>query len=168
MTELACHQLQNGSWAMGGVQPSFVTGTGSIQFWKDGREVFDYCSWRGLFAVSLPGEVRFMDVDDAWNMGKAAGFGGPWDGTPVRAGEASDAYLLNGFDRKTLELVADGKTTVAMEVDATGWGVWVKYADYDLAPGVRRVEKLPRALSGYWVRFVSSSACVASAALSYE
>ena len=62
----------------------------------------------------------------------------------------------------------DGKTTVAMEVDATGWGVWVKYADYDLAPGVRRVEKLPRALSGYWVRFVSSSACVASAALAYE
>ena len=41
MTELACHQLQNGSWAMGGLQPSFVTGTGSIQFWKDGREVFD-------------------------------------------------------------------------------------------------------------------------------
>jgi predicted dehydrogenase len=41
MTELACHQLQNGSWAMGGIQPGFVTGTGSIQFWKDGREVFD-------------------------------------------------------------------------------------------------------------------------------
>ena len=40
--------------------------------------------------------------------------------------------------------------------------------DYDLAPGVRRVEKLPRALSGYWVRFVSSSACVATAALAYE
>ena len=41
MTELACHQLQNGSWAMGGLQPSFVTGTGSIMYWKDGREVFD-------------------------------------------------------------------------------------------------------------------------------
>ena len=41
MAELACHQLQNGSWAMGGIQPAFVTGTGSIQFWKDGREVFD-------------------------------------------------------------------------------------------------------------------------------
>ena len=41
MTELACHQLQNGSWAMGGIQPQFVTGTGSIMYWKDGREVFD-------------------------------------------------------------------------------------------------------------------------------
>ncbi|MBR6865435.1 MAG: Gfo/Idh/MocA family oxidoreductase [Bacteroidales bacterium] len=41
MTELACHQLQNGSWAMNGLQPSFVQGTGSIMYWKDGREVFD-------------------------------------------------------------------------------------------------------------------------------
>ena len=41
MTELACHQLQNGSWEMNGLQPSFVQGTGSIMYWKDGREVFD-------------------------------------------------------------------------------------------------------------------------------
>ena len=41
MTELACHQLQNGSWAMGGIQPEMVTGSGSILYWKDSREVFD-------------------------------------------------------------------------------------------------------------------------------
>ena len=41
LTELACHQLQNGSWAMGGIQPDSVMGTGSIQHWKDSREVFD-------------------------------------------------------------------------------------------------------------------------------
>ena len=41
MAELACHQLQNGSWAMGGIRPDYVSGTGSIMFWKDGREVFD-------------------------------------------------------------------------------------------------------------------------------
>ena len=41
MAELACHQLQNGSWAMGGIQPETVSGSGSILFWKDDREVFD-------------------------------------------------------------------------------------------------------------------------------
>ncbi len=41
MTELACHQLANGGWAMGGIQPVSVCGNGSILFWKDGREVFD-------------------------------------------------------------------------------------------------------------------------------
>ncbi|MCR4860716.1 MAG: Gfo/Idh/MocA family oxidoreductase [Bacteroidales bacterium] len=41
MTELACHQLANGGWAMGGIQPETVCGNGSILFWKDGREVYD-------------------------------------------------------------------------------------------------------------------------------
>ena len=41
MTELACHQLQNGSWAMNDLRPAFVNGSGSLMFWKDGREVFD-------------------------------------------------------------------------------------------------------------------------------
>ena len=40
MTELACHQLQNGSWALG-MYPEKVMGSGSIVYWKDGREVFD-------------------------------------------------------------------------------------------------------------------------------
>lgn len=40
MTELACHQLQNGTWAMN-MLPVRVMGTGDIIYWKDGREVFD-------------------------------------------------------------------------------------------------------------------------------
>lgn len=40
MTELACHQLQVGTWAMGKL-PQRVMGHGAITFWKDGREVYD-------------------------------------------------------------------------------------------------------------------------------
>ena len=40
MTELACHQLQNGTWATG-MLPEKVIGTGNIVYWKDGREVED-------------------------------------------------------------------------------------------------------------------------------
>lgn len=40
MTELACHQLQIGTWAMGQL-PKKVMGHGSINFWKDGRDVYD-------------------------------------------------------------------------------------------------------------------------------
>ena len=40
MTELACHQLQVGTWALGRL-PSQVMGHGAITFWKDGREVYD-------------------------------------------------------------------------------------------------------------------------------
>ena len=40
MTELACHQLQNGIFATGEL-PYKVMGSGDIIYWKDGREVFD-------------------------------------------------------------------------------------------------------------------------------
>ena len=40
MTELACHQLQVGTWALGKL-PKRVMGTGAITFWNDGREVYD-------------------------------------------------------------------------------------------------------------------------------
>ncbi len=40
MTELACHQLQVGTWAIGQL-PVRVMGTGAITHWKDGREVYD-------------------------------------------------------------------------------------------------------------------------------
>lgn len=40
MTELACHQLQIGSWALKSI-PNKVMGHGAITHWKDGREVYD-------------------------------------------------------------------------------------------------------------------------------
>ncbi|MDO4214812.1 MAG: Gfo/Idh/MocA family oxidoreductase [Bacteroidales bacterium] len=40
MTELACHQLQVGTWALQRF-PEKVMGHGAITYWKDGREVYD-------------------------------------------------------------------------------------------------------------------------------
>lgn len=131
-------------------------------------DIYDYASWRGLFAVSLPGEVRFMAIDDMWKVGKAVGFGGPWQETPVKADVPSDAYLMNGFDAKTLTLAADADTTVTLEVDVTGWGDWVKAGVYALKKGVTKVEPLPRAFGGYWVRCRSSAAATLTAQFVYE
>ncbi|WP_406828427.1 Gfo/Idh/MocA family protein [Microbulbifer sp. ARAS458-1] len=41
MTELASHQIQVANWLFGEV-PAQVMGSGSICFWKDGREVYDH------------------------------------------------------------------------------------------------------------------------------
>jgi len=133
------------------------------------RELCDYASWRGLFALSLPGEIRLMAIDDFWNAGKVRGFGGPWKDEAVKAGVASDAYLLNGFDRKTLMLSSDVAAEVSMEVDVTGWGVWVKADSCWLDAGKKFVRELPRALSGYWVRFTCDrDASRVTAQLTYE
>jgi hypothetical protein len=43
MTELACHQLQVGTWAFKEI-PNKVMGYGSITHWKERREVYDNVS----------------------------------------------------------------------------------------------------------------------------
>ena len=43
MTELACHQLQIGTWAKRDI-PNKVMGHGAITFWKEKREVYDNVS----------------------------------------------------------------------------------------------------------------------------
>ncbi len=48
MTELACHQLQIGTWAMRQI-PGKVMGHGAITFWKEKREVYDNVSCIYLF-----------------------------------------------------------------------------------------------------------------------
>lgn len=48
MTELACHQLQIGSWARRKL-PEKVVGHGAITYWKDGREVDDNISCIYIF-----------------------------------------------------------------------------------------------------------------------
>jgi predicted dehydrogenase len=43
MTELACHQIQVGTWAMQSI-PEKVMGHGAITYWKEKREVYDNIS----------------------------------------------------------------------------------------------------------------------------
>jgi predicted dehydrogenase len=65
MTELATHQIQVGNWFLDGV-PTRVMGSGSICFWKDGREVYDhvaliyeYTGGRKLIYTSLLNNARY-------------------------------------------------------------------------------------------------------------
>ncbi|UUL84014.1 Gfo/Idh/MocA family protein [Sphingomonas qomolangmaensis] len=65
MTELATHQIQVGNWFLDGV-PTRVIGSGSICFWKDGREVYDhvaliyeYAGGRKLIYTSLLNNARY-------------------------------------------------------------------------------------------------------------
>jgi predicted dehydrogenase len=65
MTELATHQIQVGNWFLDAV-PTRVMGSGSICFWKDGREVYDhvaliyeYAGGRKLIYTSLLNNARY-------------------------------------------------------------------------------------------------------------
>jgi hypothetical protein len=152
------------------------------------RRITDYCSWRGLLVISgirsePPAEnhhiIRSEDgrcalwagaVDDLWKLGKPVGCGGPWKDTPVRAGKPSDPYLMTGYDRKSLTLSHEGKTsiTISVEVDIDGNGNWKVYKSFGVPADKSVQHRFSDSFAAYWVRVVAGKDTVARAQFLYE
>jgi len=109
-------------------------------------------------------------IDDLWSLGKPVGRGGPWKDTEAKAGQPSDAYLMAGYDRKTLTLSHKGTQPVTFDVqlDITGTGNWQTYQTFEVPVGEAVVHQFPDVLGAYWVRLVPSTDAVATAQLRYE
>jgi len=109
-------------------------------------------------------------VDDLWKLGKPVGCGGPWKDTPVRAGKPSDPYLMTGYDRKSLTLSHEGKTsiTISVEVDIDGNGNWKVYKSFDVPADKLVQHRFSDSFAAYWVRVVAGKDTVAGAQFLYE
>ena len=134
----------------------------------------DYCSWRGMLVLAgnqttpigdtnlLVGQPQaglwFGKTDDLWQFGKPKGWGGPWWKAEVKAGEASDPFLMTGFDQKVLHLVNHGEkpVEVTVEVDFLGDGSWQEYDRMRLKPGMYWHHEFPAGFSAHWVRLRSA------------
>ncbi len=152
------------------------------------RRIHDYASWRGLLVLTgiedgargtRPHLIRSSDghaavwvgaVDDLWSFGKAVGVGGPWHDTAVQPGQASDPYLMTGYDRKTLTLSHRASEAVAMrvEVDLSGTGRWVEYRQFTVPAGVKVTHPFQAGFQAYWLRVTADHATTASAHLVYQ
>jgi len=149
------------------------------------RLIHDYCSYRGLFVVSgiadsaaeSPHIIRSADgktalwagaIDDIWKLGKPRGHGGPWWGSKVKKAIPSDPYLMTAYDRKTLILAADKKTTLTAEINITGEGRWAVYQTFAVKHDAETTHTFPEEFQAYWIRFKSSEDCTATAQLVYE
>ena len=149
--------------------------------------VTDFGGYRGLFLMSgiradaPAGEhvLRSDDgkaalwagaIDDLWKLGKPRGEGGPWKDSRVKAGEASDPYLLWGYDRRSLTLEHDQNVPVyfRVELDLTGTGVWVTWQHREVSPGEQARLEFEPAVQARWLRVTASDACTATAWLKYE
>jgi hypothetical protein len=150
-------------------------------------QISDFCSWRGLLVLAgvsegaatnghvfaaLDGRAAlwFGDVDDLWRFGEPRGEGGPWRQTPVAAGEASDPYLMAGYDRKELRLSHGSAATVTftVEVDVAADSVWSAYRAFAVPAGETVTHVFPDGYSAHWVRVRADVACQATALFSYR
>ncbi len=148
----------------------------------------DYASYRGMLVLTgvTPEEGRDNPhvvvsddgkaavwvgvIDDLWSLGKPVGQGGPWKDADVKAGIASDPYLIAFYDKKELALShqSDKNVVMTVEVDPTGNGDWMEYASYTVKPGEKLVQQLPESFQARWIRFVSDTDTKATAWLNYR
>jgi hypothetical protein len=111
----------------------------------------------------------FGRTDDLWRLGKPAGWGGPWWEHKVKAREASDPYLMTGFDKKCLHLSHDAAkpVTFTVEVDFLGNGTWKSYQAITVPARGYTHHEFPTAFSAHWVRVTVNKACTATAQFAY-
>lgn len=152
------------------------------------RAIFDFCTWRGLLVLSgtragpIPENdghlfraadggagLWFGTVDDLWKLGRPVGVGGPWKDTPVQAGMPSDAYLMTGYERKSLFLAHAGtgivRMTVEVDFDREGWHT---FRTFDVAAGAPVRYEFPDGFAAHWVRVTSDRTVTATAQFTYS
>jgi hypothetical protein len=149
------------------------------------KRISDFCSWNGLLVLagvnpiaSPDGHVYkdtanqlglwFGGIDDLWKLGKPVGKGGPWKLSSVMAGIPSDAYLMTGYDKKSLAIEADVDTQIVIEVDVDHQSGWHRYQTLDVKAGEPRLHEFPDAFSAHWVRLTSSANAVITAEFTYQ
>ena len=149
------------------------------------KHITDFCTWRGLLVLSgvrkdalIDGHI-FKDkngaglwfgmIDDLWKLGKPAGMGGPWKNTSVQAAQASDPYLMTGYDRKKLVLSHDQPEAlnIMLEVQFAHNGQWYVYKGFDVPAGETLSFDFPVGFQAHWVRLRAEKDCVASAIFEY-
>ncbi len=148
----------------------------------------DYASYRGLLVMSGIDPALAADnprifvsddkkaavwagvIDDLWKLGKPVGKGGPWVDADVKAGIASDPYLIGFYDRRSLELShrSAAEVTFTIEADPTGDGDWVKYSQFVVKPGEKFTHLFPKSFPARWIRITADKNTAATAWLEYK
>ncbi|SHJ10211.1 hypothetical protein SAMN02745181_1190 [Rubritalea squalenifaciens DSM 18772] len=162
-----------------------------INFWQmkpissHSKHIHDFCSWRGMLVFSGSSSdnssehnLRLDDqhslflgeVDDLWKFGKPKGHGGPWLETKVSKGQASDPYLMLGYEQKQIEISHESDKTIrfGVEIDYLGTGDFARYQTFEVKAGETFKHTFPEDFAAHWVRVVAGDATTASAQLSYQ
>lgn len=150
-------------------------------------QIGDYASYRGMLVLTGIKEKKKADrhvivsadglckvwcgaIDDLWKMGKPVGIGGPWVDAVVEADNPSDPYLIGHYDQKRISLSHQSQTSVVftIEMDPTGDGTWMKYADVVVPPQRTYEMNLPKGHIARWIRFRTDKNTIATTWLTYR
>jgi hypothetical protein len=102
----------------------------------------------------------FVDPARLDRLGPALGRGAVWMAEDVGAGAASDPYLFDGYEYRSLHLAheTDEPVTFTIEVDARGDGVWMPLEPLTVPAKGVGWRAFPREEAGAWVRLTAPRA----------
>lgn len=148
------------------------------------RYIPDFCSWNGQLILSTDettilenpyagrsqSNLWFGKPSDLQQWGAPNAWGGPWINDTVKAGIASDAFLINGFDRKVLHLshTADNAVTFTIEIDKAGNNQWQSYKTVTVPANGYLPFIFPVDFRANWIRIKTNKDCIASAFLHFS
>lgn len=143
------------------------------------RYIPDFTNWNGKLVIATDetsvlqnpyagraqSNLGFGTPDDLKQWGASIGWGGPWMKDAVKAGEASDAFLVNGFGKKVLHISHDAAEPVSfsIETDKAGNNKWEKYKTLEVPAHGYRYLIFPVDFKANWVRVTADKICTASA-----
>jgi hypothetical protein len=144
------------------------------------RMVVDWADWNGRLVMShddastlgsggltalSQSNLWFGRPEDLLSFGKPSGWGGPWIGDAVKAGQPSDPMLIDGFEKRMVHLAHDANADVmfTLEADAEGRGDWSVYRQVKVPAEGYAYHIFEPALRAQWVRLKADRDCKATA-----
>ena len=109
----------------------------------------------------------FGSKSDLKTWGPTCAWGGVWIGDHVKAGVASDPFLVAGYARRVLHLSQNADTPAAfkLEADARGDGHWAVVGRMEVPAHAYRWQVLDGSLKAEWLRLVPEQDSFVSAYL---
>jgi hypothetical protein len=148
------------------------------------RYIPDFCGWNNQIVIStdettilenpMAGRAQsnlwFGKWKDLKTWGAATGWGGTWMNDSVKANTSSDAFLINGFNKKVLHVSdsADAPVTFTLEIDKAGNNKWAIYKTITVPANGYVYFIFPEDFSANWIRMKTNKDCIASAFFHYE
>ena len=150
------------------------------------KQISEMNTWNGLLVLSgvkasAPKSERvfhsqdgkasiwFGGIDDIWNFGKPTGIGGPWRNTQVKANIISDPYLMTGYDKKSVTLIADRDVEITLHVSISPYlEEKLPYKTFNVRAGEPLTYHFADGYSAHWIHAEANADCLASVIFTYE
>lgn len=148
------------------------------------RYVPDFCNWNGKLVIATDetsmlqnpmagrsqSNLWFGQPSDLKSWGAPNAWGGIWINDDVKAGTASEPFLINGFGKKVIHLSHNSgkETQFTLEISKKGTNDWTTYQTITVPASGYTYHIFPASFSANWIRVKSSQDGNATAFLHYQ